>query len=151
MAEDSEVSEAPKRNRQKLMIVCGVVLVAVFLLGLIPMGIAAYSRSVERDQARRALRACEIKMDLASAAIDARLGNYEPARVAASKFFTELRGELDRGQESVFDLSKQEQLKPLLIPRDEVITLLARGDPAAAERLSAIFSNLQKAVGEPQH
>lgn len=90
----------------------------------------AYSRAVERNQPRHELRLCTIQAALASATIDARSGNYEPARQAASNFFTDLRTEIDKGSESVFDQSQRENLTTLLTPRDEVVTLLSRGDPA---------------------
>lgn len=144
---DANVVKRPLDNRVKRILVYAAVAVAIFLLGLVPMGLRAYSRGVERDQARRELRLCTIQAALASATIDARLGNYEPARQSASYFFTELRGELDKGSESVFDQSQRENLKSLLTPRDEVVTLLARSDPAGADRLSNMFTAYRKALG----
>jgi hypothetical protein len=38
-------------------------------------------------------------------------------------------------------------VQPLFAGRDEVITLLARSDPAAADRLSDLFAAYRKAVG----
>ena len=34
--------------------------------------------------------------------------------------------------------------------RDTLITLLARGDPASADRLSDLYSAYQKVMGKPQ-
>ena len=72
-----------------------------------------------------------------SAAIDSRRGEYERARVAASSFFTSLREQVDVTQDSE-DLTAQQRdgLRPLLNQRDDLITLLARSDPAAADRLA---------------
>lgn len=149
MADASEVKAVPADNRAKRILIYAGVLIVVFLLGLVPMLLIAYSRAVERDDARHELRLCSIQAALATATIDARLGNYEPARQAASNFFTELRAELEKDSESPFDQAERESLKSILVPRDEVVTLLARGDPAAADRLATIFTAYRKATGSP--
>jgi hypothetical protein len=38
-------------------------------------------------------------------------------------------------------------VQPLLAGRDEIITLLARSDPASADRLSELYVAYRKAVG----
>lgn len=149
MADASEVKAVPADNRGKRILICAGVLVVTFLLGLVPMWLMAHSRAAERDEARRELRLCTIQAALASATIDARLGNYEPARQSASNFFTELRTELDKGSESAFDQAQRESLKSILVPRDELVTLLARSDPAGADRLATMFTTYRKAMGGP--
>src|SRR5207248_4851993 len=52
--------------------------------------------------AERRLTLVGMQCDLASAAVDARRGDYEPARQAASQFFTSLRAEIDKGEASGF-------------------------------------------------
>ncbi len=146
MSEENELQQAPTDERFKRILIYAGILIFVFLLGLIPMGFIARSRAQERDQARSELRKCMIESSLASATIDARLGYYEPARVAGSSFFTELRAELDKGNQSVFNQSQRENLNSLMSLRDELITLLARNDPAAADRLSTIFVTFRKAL-----
>jgi hypothetical protein len=42
------------------------------------------------------------------------------------------------------------RLKPLMSDRDNFITLLARGDPASADRLSDPYAAYQKIMGKPQ-
>ena len=147
MTDENEVEQVPTDDRRKRILIYAAVLVVVFLLGLVPMWLMARSRAVQRDEARRELRACTIQTALASAAIDARNGDYEPARQAASTFFTELRAEIDKGSEGAFNQTQQENLKSLLVSRDEVITLLARNDPAAADRLTGTFVAYRKALG----
>jgi len=147
MTDKNEVKRIPADNRGKRILIYAAVAVVIFLVGIIPMGFRAYSRAVQRDQARRELRLCTIQAALASAAIDARLGNYEPARQSASNFFTELRAEMDKGNESAFDQAQRENLKSLLTPRDEVVTLLARSDPAGTDRLFNMFTAYRKALG----
>jgi hypothetical protein len=115
------------------------VLLAVFLVGLIPMWNTARARTRERDAAQSALRVSQMQITLANAAIDARRGEYERARQAASAFFTELGAEFDRGQDSPFTRAQQDALRPLLAGRDDMITLLARADPASADRLLELY------------
>jgi len=66
-----------------------------------------------------------------------------------SDFFTTLSSELDRGEESTLDQTQRDAVRPLLAQRDEIITLLARNDPAAADRLSDLDSSYRKATGNP--
>ena len=76
------------------------VALAVFLLGLVPMWVRARAAASQRDAARRELRLSQLQGTLASAAIDARRGEYEPARQTASEFFKTLRSQLDAGGDS---------------------------------------------------
>ena len=51
----------------------------------------------------------------------------------------EVRAELGKGNESVLTEQERIALDPVMAERDEIITLLSRNDPAAAERLSNVF------------
>jgi hypothetical protein len=102
--------------------------------------------AAQRDAARRELRLSQTQVTLASAAIDARRGEYETARQTASDFFTALRTELDAGEDSPFSPRQREAATPLLERRDDIITLLARSDPASAERLSDLYVSYRAAV-----
>ncbi|HUE83992.1 MAG TPA: hypothetical protein VMM84_17950 [Pyrinomonadaceae bacterium] len=124
------------------------VLIVVFLLGLVPMWMTARSRAHDRDKAQAALRISTLQNALADAAIDARHGEYEPARQAASDFFSNLRMEIDRGGESVFSSAQQNSLSSIFDGRDEIITLLARNDPASADRLVAIYNLYRQATAQ---
>ncbi|MGD9630924.1 MAG: hypothetical protein AB7V18_16925 [Pyrinomonadaceae bacterium] len=115
------------------------VIVAVFLLGFVPMWIQNTRLGNEISQKDREIRRSEIRGSLASAAIGSRRGDYEPARQSASAFYSEVSAELDKGETSVFNASERTQINGLLTGRDEVITLLSRGDPASAERLSDLY------------
>jgi hypothetical protein len=119
---------------------------AVFLLGLTPMWLKARGAAAQRDAARRELRLSQTQVTLASAAIDARRGEYETARQTASDFFTALRAELDAGEDTPFTPRQREVTAPLLERRDDIITLLARSDPASAERLSDLYVSYRAAV-----
>ena len=121
---------------------------ALFLLGLLPMWLKARENASQRDAARRELRLTQMQGTLAAAAIDARRGEYEPARQTASDFFTTLRTELDAGEASALTARQREEIAPLLARRDSLVTLLARSDPASADHLSDLYVTYRKAVNE---
>lgn len=134
-------TNGPTRRR---VIMYAAFLVAAFLIGFIPMWLTARQRGEERDIAQRNLRLCRLENDLASAVIDARRGEYERARLSASSFFTSLFEQVDQvGRPSNLTAAQRENLRPLLNQRDDVITLLARSDPAAADRLTEIYISFQ--------
>lgn len=115
-----------------------------FLLGLLPMWFKT-SRAVEqRDAAQRGLRLAHLQNTLAAALIDVQRGQYEPARQLTSDFYTDLRRQIDSDRGSLFTHGQREGLKTLLTERDEVITLLARSDPAATDRLFVVYSTYNK-------
>ena len=134
-------------ERVRRVILYAAVLLVAFLLGLVPMWMTARARAQERDAAQAALRISTLQNTLASAAIDARQGRYEPARQSASDFFTNLRAEIERGRDSVFNEAQQNTLRPVFDTRDDTITLLARGDPASADRLADLYNTYRQAAG----
>ena len=115
------------------------VLLAGLLLGFVPMWLKARECSSSLAQAEQQLSLARMQNNLASAVIDARRGDYEPARQTASQFFTVLRAEADRGEASNLTRAQRDGVQSLFNGRDEVITLLARSDPASAERLSDLY------------
>ncbi len=147
--EPTKVRDLPRPrtdSRLKRFAIYGLVLLIVFLAGFVPMWTSARSRALERDTARASLRISSMQNLIANAAIDARRGEYEPARQAASEFFTSMRTELDRGADSVFNESQKAGLRPLFDGGDETITLLARSDPAAADRLADLYVRYRQTV-----
>ena len=149
---DSTEEHRPSQPDPKLkrIGIYAAALIAVFLIGFVPMWLKAWSRANERDAVQRELRLCRLQSNLASAAINARRGEYEPARQATSYFFTALHGQVDiaNGQSDLTPQQK-EGLKPLMSERDNLITLLARSDPASADRLSDVYVSYQKIMGKP--
>ncbi len=147
MSEDVEpVPPKSVPERRRFILYAGVLL-AVFLLGLIPMWLQARATAARLADAERRLTLVGMQGSLASAAIDARRGDYEPARQAISQFFTSLRAEIDEGDASDFTQAQRAALQPLFEGRDEIITLLALSDPASADRLSDLYVGYRKAVG----
>jgi hypothetical protein len=147
MSEDVEqVSRKSTPLIRRIIIYAGVLLV-VFLLGFVPMWLQARASARRLAEAERQLTLVGMQGDLASAAIDARRGDYEPARQAVSRFFTSLRAEIDKGDASYFTQAQRAGVQPLFAGRDEIITLLARSDPASADRLSDLYVAYRKATG----
>lgn len=128
-----------------------VLAVVFFLVGLIPMAFRAWQYAEEREAAQHEVRLKQMETQLAAAVINADRGEYEPARQTASDFFTSLRNQIERGSESDLSSLQRERLKDLLPLRDDVITLLARSDPAAVNRLSDIYVTYQKAMNNVSH
>lgn len=127
----------------RFIIYVGVLLV-VFLLGFVPMWLKARATTASLADTERQLMLVRMQSDLAAAVIDARRGDYEPARQAASQFFTSLRAEIDKGDTSNFTQAQRQSMQPLFAGRDEIITLLARSDPASADRLSDLYVAYRK-------
>ncbi len=146
MSEDFQPKPVkPNSLVQRILIYAGVLLI-VFLIGFVPMWLKARGCAAELATAQRELNLARLQTTLASATIDARRGDYEPARQAASNFFTSLRAEAGKATDSVLtDLQKQ-NIQPLFAGRDEVITLLARSDPASADRLADLYTSYRKVV-----
>ena len=123
-----------------------IVLLVVFLLGFVPMWLT--SRESARNLARVEQQSALDRMEntLASATIDAWRGEYESARLSAGDFCTAMRTEIDRGEDSALSSTQREGVRTLLTQRDETVTLLARGDPAAADRLAGVYSAYREIV-----
>ena len=134
-------------SARRRLIIYAIVLLAVFLIGLVPMWLVARGRATERDSAQHQLRLCQLENSLSSAALDARRGEYERARQASSEFFTSLREQVDLESEPS-DLTSEQRnsLRPMLNQRDDLITLLARSDPASADRLAEMYMLFRKAM-----
>jgi hypothetical protein len=123
-----------------------IAVVLAFGLGFVPMWLKAGRHASERDSAQRQVRLLQFEVWAAAAAGDARRGEYELARQAASQFFTVLREEVDLGPGSSLSSAQQDALKPLLTQRDNLITLLARNDPASGERLTEVYLACRKSL-----
>jgi hypothetical protein len=100
----------------------------------------------QRDAAQRAVRLTQLHNTLATAVIDVQRGQFEPGRQLTSDFYTNLRRQVDADNGTLFTASQHEGLKSLLSERDELITLLARSDPAAIERLIDVYSTYSRIV-----
>src|SRR6185369_1299667 len=109
--------------------------VGFFLLGFVPMWFKTGAAIEQRDAAQRAVRLAQLHNTLATAVIDVQRGQFEPARQLTSVFYTNLRRQVDGDSGTLFTASQRDGLTSLLSERDELITMLARSDPASIERL----------------
>ena len=135
-----------QNNRVRRLILYAAVLLIVFLAGLVPMWWTSRTYVRERDAAQTSLQVSRLQNSLANAAIDARRGEYEPARQAASDFFTNLGTEIARGGDSVFNEGQRNALRSMFDTRDDTITLLARSDPASVDRLVDLYTKYRQAT-----
>ena len=136
----------PKRTSRRILIVL-ILLLVVFLVGFVPTWMKLRDQTAQRVKAEHSLSIMHMEKDLGSAAIDARRGEYEAARQEASAFFTAARFEIDEPRQSALTEQQRSELKPLMATRDELITLLARSDPAAADRLANLYVAVRKVLG----
>ena len=139
MSENLQSEPVKTTHRIRSLIIHVALPLLAFLLGFVPMWLK--SRNAERK-----LSLARMENSLASAAIDARRGDYETARQAASDFFTFLRTEFNRGVDSTLSQAEMASLQPLLTRRDEIITLLARGDATSADLLSSLYASYRTIV-----
>lgn len=129
------VSPPPSSRMSQLRF--GAICVAVgLLLGLVPTGFRLMQVQRERDTVQRQLQLATMEGHLSSAAVLARHGDYTASRDAASRFFADAKREADSGE---LPAAQQSHLQAALADRDPTITLLTRGDPAGAERLTTMF------------
>ena len=147
MSSDERETISQRANPLRRFAIYALIIVVVFMLGLVPMWLKARNHAKERDDAKRELRLSEMENDLSAAAINARRAEYEPARQATSRFFTSLGTQCDVSTEpSDLTRAQCDALRPVLDQRDELITLLARNDPASADRLTAVYVLHEKAM-----
>jgi uncharacterized protein with PIN domain len=144
MSEEVQLKPDKSRPAAQRFLIYGGVLVVIFLLGFVPMWLRARAANSSLVETEHQLTMVKMQSSLATAAIDARRGDYEPARQAVSQFFTSLRSELDKGDTSIYTEAQRQGIQPLFAGRDELITLLARSDPASADRLTDLFVAYRK-------
>lgn len=138
--------EPPQSDFVRKWLIRAAVVLAAFLIGLVPMWLSKRSVDSELVQTKRELRRDQLQNGLAAAAVYARRGEYETARQNASTFFTDMQTELNNADSTLFSPQEKTQMPAILSSRDDVITLLSRGDPAAAERLSNLYVDYRSAT-----
>lgn len=129
---------ASERQRTARLKAYGICILAGVLIGLIPTGVALIQTRGERAALQRQLEVANLELSLSSAAVMARHGDYAAARDAASRFFSDARVAVDGGDQELTP-EQRTYLQSALAERDALITLLARSDPAGAERSTAMY------------
>ena len=128
----------PPQTRSKQLKMYGVCFLVGLLVGLVPTGIRLVQTQRERNVLQQRLQVASLEMNLASAALMARHGDYTAARDAASRFFSDARQAVDSGDQTL-TAAQVTTLQSALAERDALITLLARGDTAGAERATTMY------------
>ena len=146
MSENTQPKPVKSTHRLRSFILYVALLVVAFLGGFIWMGLESRECSSTLSAAERQSTLAKMQNSLGSAAIDARRGDYETARVAASDFFTGLRAETSKDVDSALSQAQKDGAQPLFARRDQTITLLARGDVASADMLSDLYVAYRKLV-----
>lgn len=141
--EELQTPVKPKNSIRRIGVYAGVLLF-VFLLGFIPMWFKARESAKSLAVAEKQLTLFRMQNHLASAVFASQSGDYEPARLATSQFFNSLRTEVDKGSDSSLTQAQKDGVKPLFAGQDNLITLLARGDPAATGKLSDLHAAYRK-------
>jgi hypothetical protein len=145
-SERVEIRPAGSSNLMRRVGIYAALMLIAFLAGFVPMWLKARESGNKLVAMERALSSARLQNAIAAASLDAGRGDYEPARQATSQFYTSLRADIDRGDDSSFTPAQREAAQALFAGRDEIITLLARGDPAAANRLSDVYVSFRKIV-----
>ena len=149
--EERVVSDLPREQAaSKRWLIWPALVVLAFLLGLLPMWYSRYNLSQEFDKTKVELGRQRLLNSLSAGAVYARRGEYETARQYASKFYTDVQAEMDNAESKTLSATERTQVLPLLMSRDEIITLLSRADPASAERLSNLYIENRLATGGAQ-
>src|SRR5690348_17270944 len=117
MSEELQPKPVKSSLMQRIAIYAGVLLV-VFLLGFVPMWLKARASGNRLAETEGHLTLASVQNNLASAVIDARRGEYEPARQAVSQFFTNAQAEIAKGDASSYTQTQRAQLQQLLGSRD---------------------------------
>lgn len=145
---DGILSANNKNEMLKKVGIVGAIALGAFLLGFLPMWLSARNTASERDAAIETLRPTVLQNTLATATINARRGEFEPARQQTSDFYTDFRRELE-SEQGAFNTQQREAAKPILAQRDETITQLARNDPAAVDRLTDLYFAFMQIKNSP--
>jgi hypothetical protein len=146
MNEDVRETRAKSTGMMGRVGTYAAIVAIAFLAGFVPMWLKSRESNNNLVAAQRTLGLAQMQNSLASAVIDARRGDYEPARQAASGFYSSLRADIDKGENAALTTTQRTAAQELFAGRDEIITLLARSDPASADRLSDVYAAYRKII-----
>ena len=140
----SENWQSRTTHRIRRLVIYVALLLLAFLLGFVPMWIKSRECASRLAEAERQSSLARMENSLVSAAMDAQRGDFETARVAASDFFTVLRAATSTDVDSALSQAQKDGARLLLAQRDQIITLLSRGDAASTDLLSDLYVSYRK-------
>lgn len=135
---DHPASHSTTPSRLTNAKVYGIWFLVGLLIGSVPLTVRLIQTRGERNALQEQLAVDQLEMNLAAAALMARHGDYTAARDAASRFFSDAGQAVENGR-GTLSPAQLTYLQTALAERDALITLLARGDPAGAERSTATY------------
>lgn len=141
---DPAVSSAPRSTIPRWLMFVGIAIVLVFVAAMVTQVLRTRGVRAELAAVRAENAQLRTETFVGGAAAEALQGRYEPARVLASRFFTDL-------QTRMLSLPAEERgpLQALLDRRDATITLLSRGDPAAGPALVRLVTDYRALRAAP--
>jgi hypothetical protein len=139
MSENRHSEPAKTTHRIRSFIIHVRLLLLAVLLGFVPMWLKSRQGTSRLAEAERKLNLARMENSLGSAALHARRGDYETARLAASDFYTALLAATSTDAHSALSQAQQDGAHLVLGQRDDLITLLARADAASADLLADLY------------
>ena len=123
------------------LLFAAMAVVLVFMAAMVTQYVRNQRLRGELVATRALLETTRSEATLGAAAAEAQLGRYEPARQLASRFFSGLQRRI-----LAMEAEERAPFQAILDQRDATITLLSRGDPAAAGALLRLFSQYRTAL-----
>jgi hypothetical protein len=138
------VTHISERALKRFAIVIGLMLTA-YLVGFVPGWLSANELEARLARSKELNGAHALKADLAAASLHSSQGRFEEAIVAAGSFFDKLDKEIVAGGGILNnEPALGEAAANMLARRDEIVTMLARGDPAASGVLVGWYFELEQ-------
>jgi hypothetical protein len=120
-------------------------MLAAYLAGYVPGWLASSRHEEEIARLKQIDNAHTLKADLAAAAMHASQGRFDEAIPAAGAFFDRVRKQIDVADGILHkDPAIRQAAADMLARRDEVVTMLARGDRNAAGVLTGWYFELER-------
>ena len=144
---DPAVPNAVRSDRSTVprwLMLVGIAIVLVFVAAMVTQVLRTRGVRAELAAARAENAQLRTETFVGAAAAEALQGRYEPARVLASRFFTDLQTRM-----LALPADERGPLQALLDRRDATITLLSRGDPAAGPALVRLVTDFRALRAAP--
>ena len=135
----------PRRSAGKRFLVIVFLLAAAFLGGYVPQWLELRNVRAQLEHTDLQLRLANAHRALGIAAQEAQRSNYANAAQAAATFF-DACATLARTNAFEEEQRTRVALLSYTAQRDEVMALLAAGDPASRERLAGLFLTMNGVI-----
>ena len=133
---------AERSSVPRWMLFAGIAIVLVFVAAMVTQVLRTRAVRAELAAVRAENARLHTETYIGAAAAEALQGRYEPARQSASRFFTDLQTRM-----LALPADERGAIQALLDRRDATITLLSRGDPAAAPALVRLVTDYRALRG----